>query len=153
LLEGDANTKYFHHLANGRHRKTRMFQLQDGENVISGDDDLNKHITTYYKGLFGRPEESSIILDAGCTEDIPQVTEEENHILVEKFSEDEVRKVIFQMAHNKASGSDGFPVEFYQMFWDLIKVDLMALFREFHMGNLPLYSLNFGTIILLPKCA
>jgi hypothetical protein len=29
----------------------------------------------------------------------------------------------------------------------------MALLREFHRGSLPLYSLNFRTIILLPKCA
>jgi hypothetical protein len=29
----------------------------------------------------------------------------------------------------------------------------MALFHEFHQGILPLCSLNFGTIILLPKCA
>ena len=28
----------------------------------------------------------------------------------------------------------------------------MALFDDFHRGELPLYSLNFGTIILLPKC-
>jgi hypothetical protein len=28
----------------------------------------------------------------------------------------------------------------------------MALFREFHRGCLPLYSLNYRTIILLPKC-
>jgi hypothetical protein len=27
LLEGDSNTKYFQLLANGRHRKTRIFQL------------------------------------------------------------------------------------------------------------------------------
>jgi hypothetical protein len=27
----------------------------------------------------------------------------------------------------------------------------MALFQEFHHGSLPLHSLNFGTIILLPK--
>jgi hypothetical protein len=72
--------------------------------------------------------------------------------LVEEFSEEEVRKVVFQMKHNKAPGPDGFPVKFYHVFWDLGKVDLMALFREFHRGNLPLYSLNFGTIILLPKC-
>jgi hypothetical protein len=57
------------------------------------------------------------------------------------------------MEHNKAPGPDGFPTEFYQVFWDLIKNDLMTLFSEFHRGNLPLYSLNFGTIILLPKCA
>jgi hypothetical protein len=28
----------------------------------------------------------------------------------------------------------------------------MALFHEFHQGSLPLFSLNFSTIILLPKC-
>jgi hypothetical protein len=26
LLDGDSNTKYFHFLANGRHRKTRILQ-------------------------------------------------------------------------------------------------------------------------------
>ena len=33
----------------------------------------------------------------------------------------------------------------------MIKGDLMALFEAFHRGELPLHSLNFGTIILLPK--
>jgi hypothetical protein len=28
----------------------------------------------------------------------------------------------------------------------------MALFHEFHRGALPLYSLNFGMMFLLPKC-
>ena len=55
------------------------------------------------------------------------------------------------MEHNKAPGPDGFPAEFYQAFWDLIKDDLMAMFVEFHNGTLPLYSLNFGIITLLPK--
>jgi hypothetical protein len=27
----------------------------------------------------------------------------------------------------------------------------MAMFREFHSGNLPLFNLNFGTITLIPK--
>jgi hypothetical protein len=102
--------------------------------------------------LFRRPKETSIFLDSSRTEDIPQVSSEENQILVEEFLEAEVRKAVFQMEHNKAPGSDDFPVEFYQVFWDLVKNDLMALFREFNKGNLPLYSLNFGTIILLSKC-
>ena len=33
----------------------------------------------------------------------------------------------------------------------MIKDDLMALFADFHKGELPLHSLNFGTIILIPK--
>jgi hypothetical protein len=85
-------------------------------------------------------------------DDIPQVTVDENIILVEDFTEDEVRKTVFQMEHNKAPGPDGFSAEFYQMFWDFIRQDLMALFHEFCKGTLPLYSLNFETIILLTKC-
>jgi hypothetical protein len=55
------------------------------------------------------------------------------------------------MEHNKAPGPDGFPAEFYQAFWEIIKGELMALFHEFHKGDLPLFSLNFGIITLLPK--
>ena len=151
LLEGDANTKFYHFVANGKHRKTRIFQLLDGEVIISGGQALKKHITSYYKGLFGPPESSEVTLDESITNDIPQVSQLENEFLVDQFSETEVRNAVFQMNHNKAPGPDGFPPEFYQVFWETIKYDLMALFREFHNGSLPLHCLNFGTIILLPK--
>jgi hypothetical protein len=55
------------------------------------------------------------------------------------------------MKHNKAPGPDGFPVKFYQVFWSPIKDDLMAMFRDFHGGNLDPFSLNFGVISLIPK--
>ena len=151
LLECDANTKYYHLLANGRHRKTRIFQLEDENNIITGDAQLKEHITSYYKNLFGPSTNSHIMLDESQTDDIPQVSQLENEYLTDTFSQEEVRAAIFQMEHNKAPGPDGFPLEFYQVFWNLIKDDLMALFTDFHQGNLPLNRLNFGTIILLPK--
>jgi hypothetical protein len=55
------------------------------------------------------------------------------------------------MKHNKALGPDGFPAEFYQMFYSLIKDDLMTIFKDFHKGDLPLFSLNFRVITLLLK--
>jgi hypothetical protein len=79
------------------------------------------------------------------------VSSEENDILTSIFTEKEVKAAIFQMEHNKAPGPDGFPTEFYQVFWEIIKIDLMALFHEFHKGDLPLFSLNFGIITLLSK--
>jgi hypothetical protein len=151
LLEGDANTKYYHLLANGRHQKTRIFQLEDGNNIIEGAAQLKHHITNYYKNLFGPPESSSIVLEEHQVQDIPQVSDLENEFLTDVFSEFEVRAAVFQMEHNKAPGPDGFPPKFYQAFSDLIKDNLMALFIEFHAGTLPLNSLNFGTIILLSK--
>jgi hypothetical protein len=74
----------------------------------------------------------------------------ETEVPVAEFSEKEVREAIFQMKHNKAPGPDGFPAEFYQVFWCLRKDDL-AMFRDFHVGNLPLFYLNFVIITLLPK--
>ncbi len=37
------------------------------------------------------------------------------------------------------------------MFWNVTKSDLLDLFKDFHRGSLPLYSLNFGPTILMPK--
>jgi len=57
------------------------------------------------------------------------------------------------MEHNKAPGPDSFPAEFYQVFWNVIKDDLMALFSDFHREDLNLFSLNFGMVTLIPKVA
>jgi hypothetical protein len=142
----------FHHLlANGRYRKTHIFQLEDGNVIITGDTQLKSHITSYYKILFGPSEDSTISHDESQMADIPQVSDQENEFLTAPFTQEEVRMAIFQMEHNKAPGLDGFPPEFYQVFWSLIKDDLMALFSDFHQGMLPLNCLNFGNIILLPK--
>ena len=55
------------------------------------------------------------------------------------------------MKHNKALGLNGFPAEFYQYFWEVVKGDLKNMFHDLHSGDLSLFSLNFGVINLLPK--
>ena len=55
------------------------------------------------------------------------------------------------MEHNKTPGTDGLPAKFSQVLLEIIKEDLMAIFKDFHEERLPLYSLNFGVITLLPK--
>jgi len=72
-------------------------------------------------------------------------------MLTSLFTEEEVKQTVFQMKHNKAPGPDDFPTKFYQVFWEIIKGDLMSLFKDFQGECLPLFSLNFGVITLLPK--
>jgi len=138
-------------VANGKHRKQHIFILEQEDGVIVGDLELKKYITNYYKNLFGKPDEIDISLVESRIDDIPQVTDAENDTLISTFTEIEVKEAVFQMEHNKAPGPDGFPAEFFQVFWEIIKEDLMALFKDFHEECLPLYSLNFGVITLLPK--
>ena len=71
-------------------------------------------------------------MDESFGDNIPQISPQENKLLVAPFSESEVKEAIFQMKNNTAPGSDGFPLVFYQVFWNMLKGDLMALFEEFH---------------------
>jgi hypothetical protein len=100
--------------------------------------------------LFGAPEEGNFFMDESRTNDIPQVSNVENNLLTDEYSKEE-EKGYFQMEHNKAPGPDGFPTYFYQTLWDTIKGDLLDLFSCLHVGQVELFRLNFGEIILLPK--
>jgi hypothetical protein len=56
------------------------------------------------------------------------------------------------MDKNKApEPDDGFTTEFYQKFLEVLKGDLMTMCKDFQDGILPLFHLNFGTIILPSK--
>jgi hypothetical protein len=41
------------------------------------------------------------------------------------------------MEKNKVAGSDGFLIEFFQSCWEIIKVDLMQMFSDFHQHKIP----------------
>ena len=49
VVQGDANTQFFHLIANGKHRKKRIFQLEQDEGTILGQDNLKTYITDYYR--------------------------------------------------------------------------------------------------------
>src|SRR6266540_585751 len=95
IQEGGNNTKYFHLIANGKHRKKKIFQLEQDEGTIVGEEKLKLYITNYYKQLFGLPAPNNFTMMENITHDIPQLTSEENDILTANFTEKEVRRPFF----------------------------------------------------------
>jgi hypothetical protein len=128
-----------------------MYSLKHNDILIEGTDNLLKHATDYYKNLFGPGEGNKMSLDPNIWSIDERLCVEDNCILDEPFSESEVKNAIDIMARNKAPGPDGIPVEFYQVCWPIIKQDIMKLFHDLSNGDLDLYRLNFGMIILLQK--
>jgi hypothetical protein len=55
VQEGGNNMKYFHLVANGKHIKKKIFQLEQDEGSIVGEDSLKTSIFKYYKNLFRTP--------------------------------------------------------------------------------------------------
>jgi hypothetical protein len=69
------------------------------------------------------------------------------------ITEKEVYEGIMQMEKNNGPTPYGFQAEIYPFFWDVVKKYFMAMFFffAFHRGDLPLFYLRLGTIIILPK--
>ena len=86
ILEGDSNTRYFHSLANGRHRKKLIYSLNQDEGMIEGHDQLKSYITRYYKNLFGERDADNFSQEESQTNDIPQVSDQENAHLTAPYS-------------------------------------------------------------------
>jgi hypothetical protein len=94
LLQGDNNTKYFHLVANGKHRKTRIFQLEDDGQIIEGDA-LKSYITDFYKELFDPSHDENLSPDESRNAGIPQISAEDNEKLTTVFMENEVKDAVF----------------------------------------------------------
>ena len=111
--------EYFHRMANGRKRRNLIIRLENGDKNIEGDAELLAHATEFYKNLFGPELGNTFPLDLALWDDGEKVSEAENDILCQPFSEDEIKTALFQMEKNKATGPDKISIEFYQSCWDI----------------------------------
>jgi hypothetical protein len=113
FLKGDNNTEYFHRIANGKKRKQTIFSSQTEGGTVMGTDKLLQYATEYYKVLFGVEGGNAFDLDPNLWPLEEMVNEHENSDLTKPFTEEETKCALFQMEKNKATGHDGFPIEFF----------------------------------------
>jgi hypothetical protein len=96
-------------------KKSHIFQLEDGDMIIKGEDPLKSYITDYYKKIFGPFDSGMFSFDEDNRDNITKIALEDNEKLVDVFIEQEVKEAVFKMKHNKALGPVGFLAKFYQI--------------------------------------
>jgi hypothetical protein len=75
-------------------------------------------------------------------------------ILMEReFEEEEVWEVVWNFKGDKAPGLDGFAKAFFQKCWEVLKVDIIVVLKEFHNSEKIEKSLNATFVSLIPKKA
>jgi hypothetical protein len=114
---------------------------------------LLEHATSFYKELFGHVADTSIRLNSKIWTDGEKLNVQDRLDMDRRFSLEEIKDVIVQMEKNKAAGPDGFPIEFYQHCWDIIKYDIMDVFDDLFEHRIDLDRINYGIITLIPKPA
>ena len=80
-----------------------------------------------------------------------RVTPEMLKELSRDYIADEIKAALFQMGPTKAPGPDGMNALFYQTFWHIVGIDVVAAVLDFmHSGTMP-FDINYTHIVLIPK--
>ncbi|KAL4355323.1 hypothetical protein GQ457_06G003800 [Hibiscus cannabinus] len=150
LQFGDKNTKFFHATTLQHRRMNSICRIkkENGEWIVEP-----KEMAIYFQHHFQEIYAKDMSINFHLLEDlIPSViTEDMNEFFSKVVSEEEIKNVVFSMGSSKAPGPDGFPGSFYHSFWDIIKVDLIAMVSHFFNFGFLDYELNKTNIVLIPK--
>ncbi|XP_074277515.1 uncharacterized protein LOC141601144 [Silene latifolia] len=150
LRDGDRNTSFFHNRAGERKRKNYIGMLiDDNGNEKVGDEAVSAVAVNYFQELFATSEPTN--LSGVMTGLEGRVSEPMNMILREEYREDEIVAAISQMHQLKAPGPDGMNGLFYQSYWHVIGLDVVASVLGILRGEISPSEFNKTNIVLIPK--
>ena len=153
LQEGDKNTAFFFNSVKARQHGNAISSLvTDRGEVISSTQDIANEVVHYFASLFREDSQRDFDAEAQVLSCIPSlVSLEMKQHLMSPITMEELEKIVFQMKKGKAPGPDGFPIEFFQEFWDIIKLDLLTVVQESQKNKQMLRALNSTFLALIPK--
>lgn len=124
---------------------------ENGE-TFSSSASIYAESTHFFSALLSKdspPAEEDEALILGSIPNL--VTREMNESLLRPIPLSKLEAVVFQMKRGKAPGPDGFPAKFFQEFWEVIKLDLLAVVQESLLNKQMLRSMNATFLTLIPK--
>lgn len=132
-----------------RRALNQISSLKNSEGqTVDWDTGLENVITEYFSTLF-----KASVTDwndvVGCIES--KVTAEQNESLLRPVTEIEVKSALFHMHPDKSASPDGMSPGFYQIFWNVIKTDMVNVVRLFFETGEVDKHLVSTNIALIPK--
>ncbi|XP_042974832.1 uncharacterized protein LOC122306468 [Carya illinoinensis] len=150
LQNGDRNTTFYHLHASHRRKINKISQIMDHRNcLISEKDQVGRVITRYFSDLFTSSSPSGI---EDCIKDMPnKVSTAMNELLLQEFTEEEVKNAVFQMKSMGSPGPDGFPACFFQTHWNTTGKEVSRFVLNILNTAGSLEGVNDTYITLIPK--
>lgn len=114
-----------------RHGNSIPILINDrGDQCLSLQEILRESLH-FFQTLFREDSQGEVEVENQVLACIPSlVIGEMNEKLLCPILLEELKRIVFHMRKGKSLGSDGFPVEFFQEFWDIIKLDLLDVVQE-----------------------
>ncbi|KAK2406714.1 hypothetical protein QL285_042414 [Trifolium repens] len=148
LLQGDANSKYFHACVVSRSRRNNISALKVGEIWLENPAHIKEEVVNFFEQHFSSPNVCRPNLNGV---NFPSLSLEDNFRLTAPFSYDETFDAVKESDGSKSPGPDGYNYAFLKNSWDLIKGEIRIMFDQFHgIGILPKCLLSYF-VTLIPK--
>lgn len=125
IMEGDANTQYFHSCVRGRRRRNQLIALRKNDRWIEG---VKEEVKNHFQNFYSENDVCRPVLDGIH---FSQISKSDNAELVAPFLEEEIKEAVWSCKGDKSPGPDGFNFNFYKQFWGLVKVEVCAFVQEF----------------------
>ena len=153
LEDGEKNSTYFLSLEKQKQKSKAISQLQIGNETTQDHNTIMDELYSFYSNLYkdNNPPPENPTCNSFFENVTPKISETEKQSCEGLISEKECADALKQMANNKTPGLDGFPVEFYKVFWLDLKSILIDSFNyAYEKGELSLDQKR-GVITLIPK--
>ena len=148
LEEGEKCTRYFFKKIISRSNVLTSIKDKDGS-LKTDTKQITKVVEDFYDELFGEKEVFNHVMDEVLS--FLDKTVVDTVLLSQDFTLLEIDKNITCFKKGKSPGEDGLPLEFYLTFWDILRHDLLTVFKDFErLDQLP-DSFRMGIVSLLFK--
>ncbi|XP_057837282.2 uncharacterized protein LOC131047412 [Cryptomeria japonica] len=109
IKEADKNTIFFHASVKARRAQNIINEISSEDGICRKDrDSISQASVAHFKEILNSNERREELCSTKLLEAIPKmVTDRDNQMLLEPFTEDEVRKAVFGLHPDKAPGPDG----------------------------------------------
>ena len=148
--QSERNTKYFASLEKKRSEGKVISRLLINNEINTNQTEILSETEFYYKKLYNKRDTQNSRLNF-FDDSIDKLNEINKQTCEGLLTENECAKALKDMKNSKSPGSDGITVEFYKMFWPILKKHYVnSINYSFETGSLT--ELQKQSIItLLPK--
>ncbi|XP_038688673.1 uncharacterized protein LOC119987842 [Tripterygium wilfordii] len=150
IRSGDRNTKFYHASTMVRKSRSRIEALKGPNDVwISDPASLQVMVHDYFMNLYTMDDSCDMsLIPRGY---FPALNMEQTSEIHMRFSAEEIRQALFDMAPLKAPGPDGINAGFYQRMWSVVGNSLCRFVIEFLDSGIMPSGINDTLLVLIPK--
>ena len=152
-LQGDSNTKFFHSFASGRRTHNTIWSLEDEEGIVYEDDGPLKELgKSFFAKIFKDEGNTSLDHQLKVISLFPRmILPDKSSCLTSQVTITELESALHSFNKDRSPGPDGWPVEFYLHFFNLLGPTLVQMVDYTRTSGYIPSSLNSTFITLIPK--